>query len=139
MDPESRRLTNKYSFITALVSFVTQPVPGADELIVVPIHYYFSVSLTRQRGRPLLDAPWMQLSKIIWGGAAVRLFANFSLGLVPVAGLFSNAATAFALTELLARYLDEALATPSAPAPISLRMLKQTLERSMWAWGAQKR
>ncbi|XXX79635.1 hypothetical protein WMF30_12765 [Sorangium sp. So ce134] len=142
MEPKIRRLTNKYSAIAAVTSFVTQPIPGADELIVVPIHYCFSVSLTRARGAPLLRAPWLQVSKIIWGGAAVRLFANFTLGLVPVAGLFSNAITAAALTELLGRYLDRALSSPAPPPPISLRTIRGVVmgsrraRRSRQTWPA---
>jgi uncharacterized protein (DUF697 family) len=138
MEPEIRSLTTRYSLITAVVSFVTQPVPGADELIVVPIHYYFSASLTRRRGQSLLNAPWVGLSKIIWGGAAVRLFANFTLGLVPVAGLFSNAVTAAALTEFLGSYLDEALDRPGTPAPVSVRHLKRSIQRSLEEWRAQR-
>ncbi|KYG06491.1 hypothetical protein BE21_34530 [Sorangium cellulosum] len=145
MEPKIRRLTNKYSVITAVTSFVTQPIPGADELIVVPIHYYFSASLTWARGAPLLRAPWFQVSKIIWGGAAVRLFANFTLGLVPVAGLFSNAITAVALTELLGRYLDGALSSPAAAPPISLRAIRDVVagsrraRRSRRSWPAIRR
>ncbi len=137
MEPKIRRMTNKYSVITAVTSFVTQPIPGADELIVVPIHYYFSVSLTRARGAPLLGAPWLQVSKIIWGGAAVRLFANFTLGLVPVAGLFSNAITAVALTELLGRYLDGALSSSAPPPPVSMRTLRDAVQGQRQASRAQ--
>ncbi|WP_437591814.1 hypothetical protein [Sorangium sp. So ce1000] len=120
-------MTNKYSAIAAVISFITQPIPGADELIVVPIHYCFSVSLTRRRGVPLRRAPWLQVSKIIWGGAAVRLFANFTLGLVPVAGLFSNAITAIALTEFLGRYLDATLSSKAPPPEVSMRAIRDAM------------
>jgi hypothetical protein len=128
MEPQVRRLTNKYSMISAVVSFATQLVPGADELIVVPIHYRFSFRLTRMRDRSLLDVPWMQLHKIIWGGAFIRLFANFSLGIIPVVGAFSNAVTAVALTEFLARYLDESLTRPGAAEPVSMDPLKSSTD-----------
>ncbi|XYI00461.1 hypothetical protein ACMHYB_12165 [Sorangium sp. So ce1128] len=128
-------MTNTYSAVTAVTSFVTQLIPGADELIVVPIHYYFSASMTRRRGVPLLKAPWLQVSKIIWGGAAVRLFANFTLGLVPVAGIFSNAVTAVALTELLGRYLDGALSSPASPPEVSMKAIKDAIQRPLRAWG----
>ncbi|WP_437511543.1 hypothetical protein [Sorangium sp. So ce1099] len=134
MDAKIRRMTNKCSAVAAVTSFVTQPIPGADELIVVPIHYWFSVSMTRHRGVPLLEAPWLQVSKIIWGGATVRLFANFTLGLVPVAGLFSNAVTAVALTELLARYLDRALSNPASPPVVSMKAIKDAIQHPLGAW-----
>lgn len=134
MEPKIRRMTNKYSAVAAVTSFITQPIPGADELIVVPIHYHFAVSLTRTRGAPILAAPWLQVSKIIWGGAAVRLFANFTLGLVPVAGLFSNAITAVALTELLARYLDGALSAPASPPAVSVKTIRDAVEGPLRAW-----
>ncbi|WP_437877615.1 hypothetical protein [Sorangium sp. So ce513] len=140
MEPKIRRMINKYSAVAAVTSFVTQPIPGADELIVVPIHYHLSVSMARHRGASLLAVPWIPVSKIIWGGAGVRLFANFTLGLVPVAGLFSNAITAVALTELLARYLDGALRAPASPPPaVSLKTIKDALESSLRAWRAPRR
>ncbi|WP_437309048.1 hypothetical protein [Sorangium sp. So ce388] len=138
MDAKTRRMTNAYSAVAAVTSFVTQPIPGADELIVVPIQYCFSVSMTRHRGVPLLKAPWLQVSKIIWGGAAVRLFANFTLGLIPVAGLFSNAVTAIALTELLGRYLDLALSSPASPPEVSMKAIKDALRQPLGARGSRR-
>jgi len=118
MDPESRRLTNMTSAATAALSFVTQTIPAADELLVVPVHYWFAVSFTHKRGLGLWRTPWIRVSGIIWGGAGARLVANFALGLIPVAGAFSNVVTAVALTELLARYLDGALGDSAAsPRP----------------------
>lgn len=130
-------MTNTYSMISAVTSFITQPIPGADELIVIPIHYCFSVSLTRARGVSLLKVPWAPVSKIIWGGAALRLVGNFTLGLVPVVGLFSNAITAVALTEFLARYLDDALTSPTRPAPVSFKAIKDIIQRSTGPWTAK--
>ncbi|WP_437735878.1 hypothetical protein [Sorangium sp. So ce1335] len=138
MDPKSRRMINKCSAVAAVTSFVTQPIPGADELIVVPIHYHLSVSLARHRGVSLLQVPWLPVSKIIWGGAAVRLFANFTLGLVPVAGIFSNAITAVALTELLGRYLDGALSTPASPPAISIETIRDAVRSPLRAWRASR-
>lgn len=138
MEPKIRRMTNTYSMISAVISFITQPIPGADELIVIPIHYGFSVSLTRARGVPLHKVPWVQVSKIIWGGAALRLVGNFTLGLVPVAGLFSNAITAIALTEFLGRYLNDALGRPGEPAPVSVQAFMDIIQRSAGPWRAQR-
>ena len=91
MEPRTRRLTNVYSSVSAVAAFVTQPIPAMDELIVVPIHYALCVKVARTRGVSILKLPWRPIKKIIWYGAAARLVANFSLGLVPVVGMFSNA------------------------------------------------
>jgi uncharacterized protein (DUF697 family) len=115
MRPDLRRITAYYSGATAVAAFVAQPVPGLDELIVVPIHYSLASRIAKKRGVSKKDLPWKQIRKIIWYGAGARLVANFSLGLVPVAGMFANAVTAIALTEYLGHYLDEALANPGAP------------------------
>ena len=88
-----------------------------DELIVVPIHYWFAWRFAFRRGAKVLKLPWRSIQRIIWYGAAARLVANFSLGLIPVAGAFANAVTAIALTEYLARYLDDAILNPDAPRP----------------------
>lgn len=117
MDQKARRLTNRCSGVAAVASFVAQPIPAADELIVVPIHYWLVVRMARQRGVRIRSMPWASIKKIIWYGAAARLVVNFSLGLVPVVGAFSNSITAIALTEYLARWLDAYIEDPSKPPP----------------------
>ncbi|HEY1695294.1 MAG TPA: hypothetical protein VGG39_24165 [Polyangiaceae bacterium] len=117
MERRSRRITNRASGVAAVLSFVTQPIPGADELLVVGIHYYLVVRLARARGVQLRTLPWRSLQRIVWYGAGARLVANFSLGLVPFVGMFSNAITAAALTEFLARWLDEFIEHPESPPP----------------------
>jgi uncharacterized protein (DUF697 family) len=117
MERQSRRITNRASGVAAVLSFFTQPIPGADEVLVIGIHYYLVVRLARARGVPVLKLPWRSLQRIVWYGAGARLVANFSLGLVPVVGMFSNAITAIALTEFLARWLDEYILHPETPPP----------------------
>jgi uncharacterized protein (DUF697 family) len=126
METRSRKLTNKYASAAAVAAFITQPVPALDELIVIPINYWFAVRMARTRGVSVLKLPWKVIQKIIWYGAGARLVGNFSLGLVPVVGMFSNAITAIALTEYLARYLDSVIENPNQPQPdITIAGLKQ--------------
>jgi uncharacterized protein (DUF697 family) len=115
MKPETRRVTNFHAGASAIAAFVSQPIPALDELIVVPIHYSLCLRVAKKRGVPAKKLPWKQIRKIIWYGAGARLVANFSLGLVPVVGMFANAVTAIALTEFLGQYLDDALSNPDAP------------------------
>jgi uncharacterized protein (DUF697 family) len=117
MERKSRRITNVYSGVAAVTAFVTQPIPGGDELIVVPIHYALAARLARARGVSVFKLPWRSIQRIIWYGAAARLVANFSLMVVPFLGAFSNAITAAALTEYLARWMDEVLDHPDQPPP----------------------
>jgi len=72
MEPKIRRLSHKYSMISAALSLVAHPLPAADEIIVIPIHYGLSLKMARVQGVRLLDLPWWQIHKIIWGGAALR-------------------------------------------------------------------
>jgi uncharacterized protein (DUF697 family) len=117
MEPKTRRITNTYSGVAAVVAFFTQPVPLLDEVIVVPIHYGLTVRLARSRGVSVFKLPWRSVQRIIWYGAGARLVTNMSLGLVPVVGAFANSITAIALTEFLARWLDEFLEHPDQPPP----------------------
>jgi uncharacterized protein (DUF697 family) len=129
MEKTSRRITLVYSGVAAVASFVVQPIPAADELIVVPLHYWFCVRLARARRFSLLKLPWRSVQRIIWYGAAARLVVNFSLGLVPVVGAFSNSITAIALTEFLGRYMDEFMSNPDQPPPeITMDGLKSLFE-----------
>src|SRR5689334_23093274 len=109
MERRSRRITNVYGGVAAVAAFVTQPVPALDEVIVVPIHSALVLRLARSRGVSIRKLPWRAIQRIIWYGAAARLVANMSLGLVPVAGAFANSVTAIALTEYLSRWLDEVI------------------------------
>ena len=132
MDPAIRRMTTRYSALTAVASFVTQPIPVVDEIVVIPIHYWFAGAVTRRHGRGVLGAPWWQLHKIIWGGAGVRAASRFTLGFVPLAGAVSNAITATVVTELLSEYLDEALGDRGRTPPrVTLRSLLGTMKRRL--------
>lgn len=132
MERKSRRITNRASGVAAVVSFFTQPIPAADELLVVGIHYYLVIRLARSRGVSVLELPWRSLQRIVWYGAGARLVANFSLGLVPVVGMFSNAITAIALTEFLARWLDEYILHPETPPPdVTMAGLKEVFASAL--------
>ena len=125
MDPKTRRITNVYMGVAAVAAFITQPIPGGDELVVVPVHYALCVRLARARGVSVFALPWRSIQRIIWYGAAARLVANFSLLIVPLLGAFGNSITAIALTEFLARWLDEFLAHPGEPpAEVTMSGLK---------------
>jgi uncharacterized protein (DUF697 family) len=125
MERESRRITTVYSGVAAVTAFVTQPIPGGDELIVVPVQYALCARLARARGVSVFRLPWRSIQRIIWYGAAARLVANFSLIAVPFLGAFGNSITAVALTEYLAHWLDEFLSHPDQPPPeVTLAGLK---------------
>jgi hypothetical protein len=127
MDPEMRRLTRKYSIISAVTTLVTHPVPAMDELMVIPIHYYFSAKVARMRNVKLRELPWSQVHKIVLGGAVVRFGTDLAFGFVPVAGAFAHALTAKVLTDVLGEYLDEALSRPGSPPPLTIRTIKNLM------------
>ncbi|HEY8090047.1 MAG TPA: hypothetical protein VIF09_19430 [Polyangiaceae bacterium] len=132
MERKSRRITTRASGVAAVMAFLTQPIPGGDEIVVVGIHYYLIVRLARARGVSVRKLPWKSLQRIVWYGAGARLAANFSLGLVPVLGMFSNAVTAVVLTEFLARWLDEYLEHPESPPPeVTREGLKAMFSKAM--------
>jgi uncharacterized protein (DUF697 family) len=138
MESKSRRITNVYSGVAAVGAFFTQPIPGLDEIIVVPIHYALVARLARARGVSVLKLPWRSIQRIIWYGAAARLVANFSLGLVPVAGAFANSVTAIALTEYLSRWLDEVISHPDQPPPeVTMDGLKTLFKDALTKRGAE--
>jgi uncharacterized protein (DUF697 family) len=125
MERKSRRITRVYSGVAAVTAFIAQPIPGGDELIVVPVQYALCVRLARARGVPVRKLPWRSIQKIIWYGAAARLVANFSMIVVPVVGAFANSITAVVLTEFLAKWLDDFLCHPQQPPPeVTLEALK---------------
>jgi uncharacterized protein (DUF697 family) len=135
MERKSRRITNVYSGVAAVTAFVTQPIPGGDEIIVVPVQYALCVRLARARGVSVFKLPWRSIQRIIWYGAAARLVANFSLIAVPVLGAFGNSITAIALTEFLARWLDEFLDHPDRPPPeVTMEGMKALFTNALKKW-----
>jgi uncharacterized protein (DUF697 family) len=138
MERKSRRITNVWSGVAAVAAFVTQPIPGLDEIIVVPMHYGLVAQLARARGAAVTKLPWRSIQRIIWYGAGARLVANFSLGLVPVVGAFANSVTAIALTEYLSRWLDQAISHPDAPPPdVTMDGLKSLFKDALERRAAQ--
>jgi len=132
MDSRARKVVNRVSVVAAVTSFVLQPIPALDELAVVPMHYYLIVRLARMRGAPLAALPWRSLQRIVWYGAGARLVANFSLGLIPVAGAFSNAVTAMVLTEFLGRWLEHVIEHPEEPRPeVTMASLRTMFAEAM--------
>jgi uncharacterized protein (DUF697 family) len=117
MEETTRRLATRYSGITAVAAILGQPIPGLDEFIVVPLHYRLVRRIANERNVPVRSLPWKQLRRIIWYGALGRAAGNYTVGLVPGLGSATNAATAIALTEYLARYLDDVIANPEREAP----------------------
>jgi hypothetical protein len=52
------------------------------------------------------------VSAIIWGGVGARIASRFTLGFLPPAGAFANAASSAAVTVLVAGHLDGDLPDP---------------------------
>ncbi|WP_437553243.1 hypothetical protein WME97_17850 [Sorangium sp. So ce367] len=113
----ARLTTHAFSAGAAGISFIVQPLPGSDQLFVIPIQYLLTASLAKERGASLSKAAWSQAHQIIWGGGALRLVLTMTLGLIPLAGAVTNAITAFVTTEYLGHYVDRALDNPDKPPP----------------------
>jgi uncharacterized protein (DUF697 family) len=109
MVPALRRLTARYAVATAIAAFFTQPIPLADEVVVLPVQYWFAALFVRRRGNRLRQAPWWGVHAIVWGGVGARIASRVTLGLMPPAGAIANAGSSAALTVLLATYLDRRL------------------------------
>jgi uncharacterized protein (DUF697 family) len=110
MDPALRRLTAKYAVVTAIAAFVAQPIPVADEMVVLPLQYWFAGVFVRRRGNRLGQAPWWGVTAILGGGVGARIASRLMLGLLPPAGAIANAVASAATTVLVAMYVDDALA-----------------------------
>jgi uncharacterized protein (DUF697 family) len=139
MKKDTQQITTFYSGLTAVTAFVTQPVPALDELAIIPLQYRLCSRLARVRRVKVTSLPWKQIQRIIWYGAGARLVANFSLGLVPVVGMFSNAITAIVLTGFLGRYIDSVLANPDVPPPeVTLESVREMFADALRRYYAER-
>jgi hypothetical protein len=131
MDERTRKLTTRYARLSVGVGLLFTPLPMLDEVVVVPLHYALCRKLAKERGVRPKDLPWKQLRRIIWWGAGARTALAASLSPIPIAGTVANVVTAYALTEFLSTYLDEALSHPERPArEITRADLVNLFERS---------
>jgi uncharacterized protein (DUF697 family) len=132
MEPKSRRITNMTSGVTAVTAFITGPIPLLDEVVVIPMHYYFVLRMAKARGVSPLQLPWRNIQRVIWYGAGARFVGNVTLGLIPLTGSLVNSVTAIALTEYLGRYMDDILTRPMEPAPeITFAALRDLFNRAI--------
>ncbi|WP_437763351.1 hypothetical protein WME77_35710 [Sorangium sp. So ce764] len=113
----ARLTTHAFSAGAAGISFIVQPLPGSDQLFVIPIQYLLAASLAKERGTSLSKPAWSQVHQLIWGGGALRLMIGLTLGLIPLTGAVTNAITALVTTEYLGHYVDRALDDPDKPPP----------------------
>lgn len=126
MQPKIRRITNVYSGVAAVAAFVLEPIPALDELVIIPVHFGLCASVAAARGVKVKSLPWKSIRRLIWYGAAGRFVANASIGLIPVVGNVTNALTAIALTQHIAKYVDDAIEHPDElPPEITVEALKQ--------------
>ncbi len=112
----SRILTHTFAATTTVVSFVTEPIPALDEILVVPMQYTLAGAIALSRGQSPLKVPWGRASLIIWGGVAVRFVSETLLRTTPLVGMTSNALLTLASTEILGWYVDRALDRAGEPS-----------------------
>ncbi|WP_437670812.1 hypothetical protein [Sorangium sp. So ce131] len=131
MTPEIHHLTRRYAMLSAAVSVITHPVPGVDELVIVPIHYCFSIRMAKMQGVEIWDVPWRRVHKIVWGGALLRFGSDIALGFVPIAGAVTHGLTAAALTRFLGHYLYRALTQEEPAPPVTMRAIKESIQQGI--------
>ncbi len=108
-------MTRSYAITASAVSIIAHPVPGIDEVVVIPIHYHLCMKIAKARNLRIRDLPWRNLNKIIVGGAILRYFVDLPFAFFPPSGILVHGMTAGALTVFLGRYLE----TLGAPASYS--------------------
>jgi uncharacterized protein (DUF697 family) len=139
MDAKARRSTNITAGVAAVAAFIVAPIPAADELIVVPLHFRLAKRLAKQRGLTKDQLPWASIRKIVWWGAGARLVGNIAIGEIPLIGSFANAITAVVLTEYLSRWMDAYFADPANPPPeVTREILEQMFNTAKDAWAKTK-
>jgi hypothetical protein len=117
MAPELRDMTAKYAAITAATAFVTQPIPGLEEVFLIPLQGWFAWKFMKRRGYQPKRGPWFTVGVILGAGLGARILSRVTLGFVPPAGAFANAVTAAAGTVLIATFLDKEGPPRASPEP----------------------
>jgi uncharacterized protein (DUF697 family) len=121
------RVVRRARWTSVAAAVVLSPIPLADEVVLLGLYAWMADRIAAAHGLPRSQIPWRAIGRT----ALVGLIARGGLDLavaVPGVSAVVNAASAAALTEVIARYTEQACADPSHAPAASLRWFREQLK-----------
>ena len=117
------------SAMAAVVGAVLSPIPLIDEILLLPLYSALTLRIAHAHRVRLFSIPWRPIMSTTFSGLFARAALNLTVGLIPGVAAVANGVSAFALTEFLGRYIDDACIDPSKATPIGVRGIFAKLSR----------
>jgi hypothetical protein len=116
MTPRANTIVRAAEIGTAAIAAILSPIPLADELVMAPALLGVAAVVGRERGLALVELPWGTLAGAAAAALAARAALNLSTSYLPGVAAVANAATAFVLTRVYARWVDRCVLDLRWPA-----------------------
>jgi uncharacterized protein (DUF697 family) len=123
-----RKTVNRTSMVTGAIGVVLSPIPLADELVFLPVCGVMAARIGSAHGLALKSVPWGPVAKTTLATLGARAALNVAVSYIPGVAAVANAVSAYAVTQVLGRYIDEACADPATAHPLSIQEAGQRLK-----------
>jgi hypothetical protein len=106
MTPRARSIVRATEIGSAAAAAILSPFPLADELVMAPALLGVAAVVGHEHGVALADLPWGTFVGAAVAALTARGAFNLAFSSLPGVAAVANAATAFALTRVYARWAD---------------------------------
>lgn len=131
MDPRVAKLVHRTGLVNAAIGAVLSPIPLADELVLFPIFGWMTKRIARVRELPDDRIPWRPIRATRLAALVARAGLNVTVAYIPGVAAFANAVSAFAVTELVGRYVDHLCDDPEAAQALTVQEILETLRERL--------
>jgi uncharacterized protein (DUF697 family) len=120
-----------------VVGALLSPIPLVDELIIMPTYIGLIYPVGRAHGLKVWQMPWRASARTALNGVAARAAVNLAFLSLPGFAAVANSLSAFALTELYGKFLNDACANPKEAKAIGPTAIAKAL-RARLPFGKKK-
>jgi uncharacterized protein (DUF697 family) len=131
MDPRVARLVHRTGLVNAAIGAVLSPIPLADELILFPIFGWMTSRIARIHALSDDRIPWQPIRATRVAALVARAGLNVTVAYIPGVAAFANAVSAFAVTELVGRYVDKLCTDPESAQAMTVQEIVQKLREKL--------
>jgi hypothetical protein len=131
MDPRVARLVHRTGLVNAAIGAVLSPIPLADEIVLFPIFGWLTGRIARLHELPDERIPWGPIRATRVAALVARAGLNVTVAYIPGVAAFANAVSAFAVTELVGRYVDELCRDPEAARAMTVQDIVEKLREKL--------
>ncbi len=126
-----QKMINRTSVTSAVIGAILSPIPLVDEILLLPIYANMARRIARLRELPRKQMPWRPILRTTMNGLMARAGLNLAVSFIPGVAAIANAASAAVLTQLIGKYVDEAVAAPAEAKPIGVTAIVNALKAKL--------